>query len=80
MNFILSKTIITKSGKCVYKLYEFKLTPGHYHAKLTSQTEPGSVAEFNFTKRKNKWETSLRSKEAKRLAEIFGNEIDKMKN
>ena len=80
VNFLLSKTIPSKQGKCVYKVYEFKLAPGHYHAKLVSPFYSKSLTKFNFTKEQGKWQTPLRSKEAKRLVEIFGNAIAKSKN
>jgi hypothetical protein len=71
---------MSKHGKCVYKVYEFKLARGQYHAELESPVEPKSITQINFTKEKGKWQTTLRSREAKRLAEIFGNVIDKSKN
>jgi len=77
VNFLFSKTIPSKQGKCVYKLYEFKLAPGQYHAELISPIDPTAIAQINFKKEKGKWQTTLRSREAKRLAEIFGNEIEK---
>jgi hypothetical protein len=80
MKFLLSKSIASKSGKCTYKLYEFRLAPGQYRAKLVSPSSPKSLAEINFTKTDGKWQTLLRSREAKRLVGIFGNEIDKLKN
>ena len=80
MNFLFSKTIISKQGKCTYKLYEFKLAPGQYHAELVSPLDPRSIAKMNFKKESGKWQTPLRSRAAKRLAEIFGSAIDKAKN
>ena len=80
MNFLFAKTIPSKQGKCVYKLYELKLAPGLYHAELVSPVDRTSITEINFKKDKGMWQTSLRSKEAKRLAAIFGNEIEKFKN
>ena len=80
MNFILSKTIPSKQGKCVYKVYEFKLAPGHYHAKLVHPIDLKAITKLNFSKEQGKWQTTSKSKEAKRLAEIFGNAIDKSKN
>lgn len=80
MNFLFSKTIMSKQGKCVYKIYEFKLARGQYHAELESPVDPKSLNQINFTKEKGKWQTHQRSREAKRLTEIFGNVIDKSKN
>jgi hypothetical protein len=80
MNFLFSKTITSKQGKCVYKVYEFKLAPGQYHAELVHPVDPRSISQINFNKEKGKWQTTLKSREAKRLAEIFGNAIDKSKN
>ena len=80
MNFLFSKTIMSKHGKCVYKVYEFKLAPGQYHAELVHPVDPRSITQINFTKDKGKWQTTLRSREAKRLTEIFGSTIDKSKN
>ena len=80
MNFLLSKTIPSKQGKCIYKLYEYKLAPGLYHARLVSPAVPSYINQINFKKEKGKWKTPLRSREAKRLVDIFGNEIDKLKN
>jgi len=80
VNFLFSKTIVSKQGKCVYRLYEFRLTPGQYRAELVSPIDPRSVTQINFKKEKGKWQTTLRSREAKRLTEIFGNAIDKSKN
>jgi len=61
-------------------VYEFKLARGQYHAELVSPDDPRSITQINFTKEKGKWQTPLRSREAKRLTEIFGNAIDKSKN
>jgi hypothetical protein len=80
MNFLFSKTIPSKQGKCVYKVYEFKLARGTYHAELVHPIDPRSIKEINFKKENGTWQTTSRSKEAKRLAEIFGNAIDKSKN
>ena len=80
VNFLFSKTIMSKQGRCVYKIYEFKLAPGQYHAELVSPIDPKAITQINFKKEKGKWRTSSRSREAKRLAEIFGNEIEKGKD
>jgi hypothetical protein len=80
MNFLFAKTIISKQGKCIYRLYEFKLAPGHYQAELVSPLDPKSITRINFKKEKGIWQTPSRSIEAKRLVEIFGNAIDKSKN
>jgi hypothetical protein len=80
VNFLFSKTIVSRQGKCVYRLYEFKLAPGQYHAELVSPIDPKAITRIKFKKENGKWQTSLRSKEAKRLAEIFGNAIDKAGN
>jgi len=64
----------------VYKVYEFKLAPGQYHAELVSPVDRTSISQINFTKENGKWQTTLKSREAKRLTEIFGSTIDKSKN
>jgi hypothetical protein len=79
MNFLFSKTIASKQGKCEYRLYEFKLAPGQYQAELVAPLDARSITRINFKKEKGIWQTSSRSREAKRLVEIFGNEIDKSK-
>jgi hypothetical protein len=80
VNFLFSKTIPSKQGKCVYKLYEFKLAPGQYHAELVPPPSPNAISHMNFNKERGKWQTTSRSKEAKRLAQIFGKAIDKHQN
>jgi hypothetical protein len=79
MNYLFSKTIVSKFGKCTYKLFEFKLASGYYHAELVSPINPKSISTINFTKRDGKWQTPSRSREAERLAKIFGVAIDKSK-
>jgi hypothetical protein len=80
MNFLFSETIMSERGKCVYKLYEFKLAPGHYHAELISPINPECIGQINFQKDNGKWQTVSRLKNAKRLVELLGKAIDKMKN
>ena len=80
MNFLFSKTVMAKQGKCIYKLYEFKLAPGHYHAELVSHRSSRSITQMNFKKENGRWLTSSRSKEAKMLAEILGTAIDRSRN
>lgn len=80
MNFLFSKTIVSKQGKCIYKVYELKLAPGQYQAKLVHPIDPKAIAQINFRKEKGKWQTPLKSTEAKRLVEIFGSVIEKSKD
>jgi hypothetical protein len=61
-------------------VYEFKLAPGQYRAELVHPVDPKSISQINFKKEKGKWQTTLKSPEAKRLTEIFGSAIDKSKN
>ena len=79
MKLLLSKTIPSRKGKCLYKLYEFKLAPGLYQAQLVSPELKSSLSRIIFKKEHGRWKTSQRSREAQRLADIFGNAIEKRK-
>lgn len=80
VNFLFTETIMSERGKCVYKLYEFKLAPCHYHAELIAPINPECISQINFEKDNGKWQTFSRLKDAKKLVELLGEAIDKMKN
>ena len=80
MTFLYPLTIILDGQKHDYKIYKLKLATSIYRAKLISSTIEKPIKEITFWKGKGGWETSLRSKYAKRLAESLGEHIEGLKN
>jgi hypothetical protein len=80
MKFLFPTTISLDNEKYDYIVYEFKLAPGKYKAELTSPNKWNSIKEIIFWKQENLWTTSSRSRAAKHLAEILGDNIEHRKN
>ena len=80
MTFLFSVSVILDEQKHDYKIYKLKLVTSIYKAKLISSTVEKPIKEITFWKGKGGWETSLRSKYAKRLAETLGEHIEGLKN
>ena len=80
MTFLLHSTVNWDGKKSDYNIYEFKLTPYRYKAELISSDINFPIREIVFGKNKKGWQTSLKSKAAKFLVEVLGNDIDNSKN
>ncbi len=79
MTFLFPLSVILDGEKADYKIYKLKLATSIYRAKLISPTIKNPIQEVTFWKGKDGWVTSLRSKHAKRLAEILGEHIEGLK-
>jgi len=80
MTFLFLATVIWNGKKSEYNVFEFKLNPSRYKAELISSTIKFPVKEIIFWRTKDGWQTSLKSKEGKNLAEVLGDDIDNSKN
>jgi hypothetical protein len=80
MTFLLHSSVNWDGKKSEYNIFEFKLYPSKYKAELISSDINFPIKEIVFWKSKKGWQTLLKSKAAKYVAEVLGNDIDNFKN
>lgn len=78
MNFLFSSTIqLDGGGKCIYKIFQFKLFPTRYKAELI---DGNCAPEIVLWRENDGWKTFRQTREVKLLAAMLGQEINRAKN
>ena len=80
VNFLFNSIVVYSAEQAKYRVSEFKLHPGKYHAQLITINGGNNVKEVTFWKEGNKWKYLPSTTNAKYVVEVIAKDLDRLRN